>query len=529
MKKPFCLFLTVAALCLSVIAYSQSPNPLYQHLSPSANHIYSVRLGQIIAKGELTGLLGSIPIKDPNAQKFINIIKDPASAGVDLNQEILITQTTASGNGADTLSITQILVRLTDSAKFRQAFLAKEHVHHATGKGATMTHAKDALAWNDQLLVATEISTEKPNPGTAPAHRPAPGVHRPLGELALEKSLASLGGYPGSTLLADQRFLTAFESDEDLHAWTPRADFMSIFRKTFKKMMAKGGTFKGPTPDYSNMEQMPHPPILTTFNFENGRIVFRLTTYNSPEDAALYRRALDHPFNQDLLARIPGGPLLGFTALHFNPTAIPEIMEKRHSLHMVDSMLAKQGLSVSDITGVFGGDIVVAALADTSAMTDTTKKKVDVYFVATLGDPTKLIQLGAKLAAANANNTDTAKAAKMKKLTDNYVMRDNILVVSNSKEMARKYFDNTARRSVDFPEDKSAQYLKVDLKALSAFVTATMPNNPKAMIGARVLEKLDKVEMTSGLTESGNTFLTFQIVTGDPSTNSLKTLVNLMH
>src|ERR1700729_3680214 len=157
MKKPVCLFLTVAALCLSVIAYSQSPNPLYQHLSPSANHIYSIRLGQIIAKGELTGLLGSIPIKDPNAQKFINIIKDPASAGVDLNQEILITQTTASGNGADTLSITQILVRLTDSAKFRQAFLAKEHVHHATGKGATMTHAKDALAWNDQLLVATEI------------------------------------------------------------------------------------------------------------------------------------------------------------------------------------------------------------------------------------------------------------------------------------------------------------------------------------------------------------------------------------
>ena len=97
MKKPFCLFLTVAAVCLSVIAYGQSPNPLYQHLSPSANHIYSVRLGQIIAKGELTGLLGSIPIKDPNAQKFINIIKDPASAGVDLNQEILITQTTASG------------------------------------------------------------------------------------------------------------------------------------------------------------------------------------------------------------------------------------------------------------------------------------------------------------------------------------------------------------------------------------------------------------------------------------------------
>src|SRR5579863_9378824 len=339
MKKPVYLFLTATALILSTIAYSQSPNPLYQHLPPSANHIYSIRLGQIIAKGELAGLLGSIPIKDSNTAKIFNIVKDPASGGVDLNQEILIAQTTASGTGGDTLSFTQILVPLTDSAKFRLAFMAKEHVQRAPGKGATMSHGKEALAWNDRLLVATTISTESPNAGTAPAHKPTPAVRGPLSKLALEKSLATLAGYPANPLLTDQRFLTGFATDEDMHAWTLKMGFKSFMSKFYKKMMAKDSAMRSrPMPDFGNLDQAPHPTVLMTFNFANGRIVFRMTTYNTPEDAAMLQRVFDKPLNKDLLARVPGGPLLGFSAAHFNPAAIPDYLDRRHSLHLLDSI-----------------------------------------------------------------------------------------------------------------------------------------------------------------------------------------------
>jgi hypothetical protein len=526
MKKLTCLSLTATALLLSTIANSQSPDPLYQHLPPSANHIYSIRLGQIIAKGELAGLLGSIPIKDPNAAKILDVVKDPASGGVDLNHEILITQEAASGIGADTLSFTQILVPLTDSAKFRRAFMANEHVHRVPGKGATMSHAKEGLAWNDRLLVATMVSTESPNPGTAPAHKPAPGVRRPLGELALEKSLATLAGYPTNPLLTDQRFLTGFATDEDMHSWTLKMDFMSTFSKLFKKMAAKAGTINGkPFPDYSNMDQTPHPPVLTTFNFANGRIVFRMTTYNAPEDAALIQRVFDQPIDKDLLARVPGEPLLGFSAVHFNPAAIPDFLDKHHTLHLLDSILGKQGLSVNDLSAVFGGDILFAAAGDTTAITDTTKKKVNMYFVATLGDPAKLMQISAKLMASS---TDTAKASKMKKLADKMMIRDNLLVISSSHEMAQKYFTNTTRRPTDLLDGKRMQYAMIDLKAVSAFAAVALSNNPKAMIAARILEKLDKIEISSSLTD-GNTVVTFQIITGDPSTNSLKTLVSLLH
>jgi Domain of unknown function (DUF4836) len=508
------LLLSTVALALSTTAYSQSPNPLYQHLPPSASHIYSVRLGQIIAKGELAGLLGSIPMKDPKSEDFIKILQDPASAGVDLNHEILIAQTTATGKGADTLSFTQILVPLTDSAKFRSVFVAKlnQRVHRVPGKGATTYKAKEGMAWNDQLLVITEASS-------------------PVGEKAVEKSLAALAGFSGTPWLTDQRFLTGFATDEDMHAWSQKMDFMQLMSKLIKKMAAKNPAMQNaPFPDYSNMGQMPHPPVLSTFNFDNGRIVFRMTTFNKPEDVAMYKREFDRPINKDLLARVPGGGvLLGFAAMHFNAAALPDVLDKYHTRHMLDSVLGKSGLSVNDVSSIFGGDFLVAALADTTATTDTVKKKVNVYFVMTLGDPAKLMQLTATLAGASNGSADTAKVAMLKKLADKLVIRDNTLVISGSREMAQKYFDNQSRRATDLIDDKSVQELVVDLKAVSAFIGTSMTNDPKAMIIARVLEKLDKIELKSSLGDGDNMVVTFQIITGDSSTNSLKTLVGLLH
>ncbi|HEV3411376.1 MAG TPA: hypothetical protein VG101_02815 [Puia sp.] len=562
MKKPISLsfvpasplrsaatILSAILLLLSPMANAQSPNPLYHHLPPSANHIYSVRLGQIIAKGELGGIIQGIPIpKDPHGTWFMNILTNPASSGVDLDHEILIAQTTASGDGADTLSYVQIFVPLTDSAKFRSSLkeIKNQHLHRVPGKGVTTYEKMEAMAWNDQLLVMTEASStvppsisdsataympgKTPNEKLAPKPKPGTTIHRPTGELAVEKSLSALAGFPNSPWLTDQRFLTGFATNEDVHIWSIRMDFMTMISKLAKKMVAKNPAMQGkPFPDYNNMGQIPHPPVLSTFSFENGRIVFRATTFNKPEDAAVLQRVYDRPINKDLLARVPGGLLLGWGAAHLNTAAFPELLDKYGTRHMLDSILGKKGLSVSDISGIFGGDFLIAALADTTATTDTTKKKVQVYFVATLGDPAKMMQVAAKVVASNGVSDDTAQMAKMKKLADKLVIRDNLLVISGSKELANKYFDNQARRPTGPIEtDKSFQRLVIDLKAVSTYAAASMASNPKAMVMARILQQLDKVELNS-MSDGNNTVMTFQIVTGDPSTNSLKTLVSLMH
>ncbi|HUB62035.1 MAG TPA: DUF4836 family protein [Puia sp.] len=507
--------LTATALFPPTAAYSQTPIPLYQHLPPSADHIYSIKLGQIIMKGQLTELLNNMPpSKDPHAAMAFDILKDPASAGIDLSHETLIARTTATGTGADTVSYTQVLIPLTDTAKLRTTLtgaMPDLHIHRIPGKGNTAFQKKMGMAWNDRLLVITSASASLP-------------------KLSVEKSLAALTGFSGTPWLTDQRFVTGFSTDEDIHAWSQKMDFMNMMSRFIKKMAAKNPALKGHSlPDYSKMSQIPHPPVLSTFDFEDGRIIFRMTTYNKPEDAAMLRKAYDRPIDKDLLARVPAGLLLGCAAIHINPAAFPDMLDKYHSRKMIDSMLGKHGLTINDITSVFGGDFLVAALGDTTAVTDTTKKKVGFYIVASLGDPSKLMQLAAKL-TANGAATDTAKAAKMKKLAENMVIRDNLLVISNSKEAALKYFEPHAPRSTNLLDaDNSIQAVAIDLKAVSAFITATQSNNPKSLVFARILEKLDKLEVNTSLPGDNNTVATIQIVTGDPSTNSLKTLVGLMH
>ncbi len=536
MKKARCLSFVAFSLLITLIttfAYAQSPNPLYQHLPPSANHVYSIKIGQILAKGDLVSMLNSMPpTKDPKAALAINIVKDPSTAGIDLRQDVLIAQTTAGGTGADTVSFIEVLVQLTDSAKFRttlNAAVKDLHFHRVPGKAITTMRDKAGLAWNDKLLVITMASTESRTANAGP-------THLPLSELAVEKSLAALAGFPGAPWLTNQRFLSGFATDADMHAWSTRMDMMSTISKFITKMAAKNPAMKGkPMPDYSNLKKMPHPPVLSTFNFENGRIVLKTTMYNAPEDAAAYQREFDRPFNKDLLARIPNnGLLLGFAAMHINTAALPEIMEKYGTRQMVDSMLGKKGLALNDITAAFGGDFLVAVLADTTAATDTAKKKVNFYFVATLGDPTKIMQLASKLTAGNGattmDSTAMAAMAKMKKLAEKIVVQDNILVISSTREMAQQYFANHDRRSTDLlGENNSMQRITVDLKAVSRFIGQSQSSDPKAMIAARLLEKLDKIDFSNGMPDGNNMTMTFQIITAEPSTNSLATLMSILH
>jgi hypothetical protein len=118
----------------------------------------------------------------------------------------------------------------------------------------------------------------------------------------------------------------------------------------------------------------------------------------------------------------------------------------------------------------------------------------------------------------------------MKKLADKLVIRDNMLVVSSTREMAQQYFSNHDRRSTALAgDDNSPVRIAVDLKAVGSFIGQSMASNPKAMIFTRILEKLDKIDFSSTMPDGNNLTMTFQIITAEPSTNSLSTLMSILH
>jgi hypothetical protein len=533
MKKSPGLSLLAIGLLLSVVSYAQSGNPLYRHLPPNADHVTEINYSQISGKGNLGAILNAIPsVGDPSADFLLSILRDPAAAGIDLSHNVVIAQTTAGGKGADTLNFSYIICQLSDSAKFRTG-LAKSihylHFHRIPGKGTTTSAAvaKMGLAWNDQVVVATIGS---PDPLKTGGKSGSVESHRPIAELAATKSQTALAGFTVSPWLTDQRFLTGFATTEDFHFWSTGTNVGSLFSKLAAKFGKKNGLTSPMARPPAYAANMPKTPILSTGNFGNGKIEFHMTTFSSPENAAAMKEFLDRPFNKDLLARVPDGLLLGCIAIHFNTAAVESLLDKYHTRHMIDSLLAKKGLTIGDITAPLGGDILLTAIATDSIGGDSAKKNVKVYFVASIADQARLLALAAKI-GANANASgDTTKHHMIGDLGKKMVLKDNILVISNSIDDAGKYFSNQNRRSTDLLGDnKAMMQLVIDLKAVSSLMGSSMSSNPKMMIAARLLSRLDKVIVTNGILEGDNMTTDLQITTGDPNTNSLATLLGILH
>ena len=534
MKKTLGLSLLTIGLFLSVTSRAQSPNPLYRYLPPNADHVTEINYNQITGKGNLGAILNAIPsVGDPSADLLLGVLRDPGAAGIDLGNNVVIAQTSASGKGADTLNFSYIVCKLSDSAKFR-AMLAKAihnlHFHRVPGKGTTTSapSAKMGLAWNDQVVVATIGS---PDPLKNGGKFASIDTHRPIAELAATKSQTALAGYTGTPWLTDQRFLAGFATNEDVHFWSNRMDITKLFSKLAAKFGKKNGGMPHMLPPQDFAANQPKVPVLSSFNFGNGKIEFHSTTFYTPENIAVMKGFQDRPFNKDLLARLPDGLLIGWIAIHFNTAAIEAIMDKYHTRHLVDSMFAKTGMTLEDFTAPFGGDILVAAIATDSTITaDSAKKKIKFYAVASIADQARLMALAAKLGAKANAAEDTAKHHPFRDLAKKMVIRDNILVISNSADDAGKYFSNQARRSTDLLGANNAMMrVVIDLKAVSSLVGSSMTSDPKMMIVARILDRLDKIIITNGVIEGDTMTLDFQITTGDPNTNSLETLLGIMH
>jgi hypothetical protein len=534
MKKPLGLCIATICLLMTTMAYGQSAsNPLFSHLPAAADHIYEINLSALTAKANLGSILNSLPpSKNAHTAMMFDLLKNPTAAGVDLSNNILVAQTTASGS--DTLNFINILFQLSDSAKFRASLnhsISGLRFHRLPGKGTTAGKDKMGLAWNDRLVVITLASradTTKNSP------HPASTIHHSVSELAIEKSLAALAGFIGSPYTTDQRFLTGFASDADFHIWTNGTqNWTKIFSKLSSKLPKTPGMNGMQMPNGYFPSNKKQTPVLSTLNFADGRMVFQTTSFLQSDEVTLLNKVMDRPFNKDLLARLPSGPLLGWAGFHINLSAIGDILEQYHTRSKVDSMLATKGLTLDDFTSVLGGDFLVAALApDSVSATDTAKKKINFYFVTTLGDPTRLLKLATRLSVfkdSTMTMQDTTKSKFFKDLGSKFIVQDNLLVISGSRELARKYFTHSDRRATDQAGDEGNRPSAViDLKAVSAFLGTSASGSPKAMIAARLLEKLDRLTM-SGKLEGNNRLMTVQLITAEPSANSLNTLLSILH
>lgn len=524
MKTRLCFLLALGFINLHSFAQD---NPLFRHVPPDATNVFQINVPVLASKLPWEELM-KMPMKPngANQQKMMDMIKNPFATGVNITKDFFIAETDHADKGNDT--IITVLFHLTDSAKF-VAFLSKQEQGirffnlpngRAAGKG------KFGVAWDNELAVVTMIKPGGESKSAAPGgNRPAPNHAM----AAARKSLAALKGFDASFYNTDATFKTGFSDNGDVHIWMPQGAGMGMLTKAMKNKAPMGGN-----QDFSKAMGMHHPNAhtLATVRFETGKATMKCLTIYPPDSIAFYSKLIGKPLNTDLVARLPKGKLLGMLSIHFNISGLIDILDKGHNRAKVDSMLASKGLTVDDITRAFQGDILLAGLIPD----DSNAKGPSVYLVTTIGDMASFNKVAVKTKLIKdpaAPADDSTNIGMLDKMKIAYTSKDNILVLSTTKPNADAYFSNTDKRSTDFipalVKDNPFSLL-LDLKTVGNFVLSmSKSKDADKEKGVRdALDMLDTFIIAGGSIEDGKVASTFELKLGNPSDNSLKSLIKLI-
>ncbi|MBN8856606.1 MAG: hypothetical protein BGO55_23850 [Sphingobacteriales bacterium 50-39] len=520
MQRALSLCCLLAALLSTAVLNAQTTNPFFRHIPPDAEQVYHINLAALGSKVSWDDISGLIPPpKSAGDQEMMKYVKDPSLSGIDFHQGFIIASSHL-GKNADSPTCITILAQLSDSGKLLSLVRGKEkglRTFKLPGKGSAAGKDKMAFAWNDKMVVVTVISNSSKH---AQNFKGSTGSSSPYYTLtAAKKSMAALEGFTNSIYTTDATFINGFSDDADFHAWTKPGSLLSQLMEMSKKKNPFGDKMNIPKPQ-SNMHS------LTAFRFDVGKITVHTTTIVPPDSARIYSIFNSRPLNPDLITHLPGREMLGMFNMHIAPSELTYLLEHYHTKHMVDSLLARNGLTFEDFTKALKGDFLIAAMAP-SQMPDTGKVKPSVFFVTTIGDMGAFMKVIGKLGL----NKDST-GGMLEKMKAGFTLRDNTLVIG-PKGQTDAFFSTNNPANLKLVDDRirnNAFSIVIDIKAISDLIKASNPNpTQKTQQMLHFVSALDRVTYAAGNYQNGQTEYNFEIKMADASENSLRSLLKLIH
>jgi hypothetical protein len=529
-KYPFAItILAFIALstCVVLNAGAQT-NPLFSHIPPDANSVYHVNLPVLTAKLSWEEMTKSLPIMKNNGSggDMTDMIKDPAAAGVDIHADVVIAN--SNRDGFDSASYLTVVLHLLDSSLFRQ-FLGKQYkgirIIRYPNKTFSALRSKIGIAWDKSMAVI--VISHAPVKDFMPSENHSPDYPR----IGMKRALAALKGFNANYYTTDPAFLAAFSTDADMQMANEKAGYPKSMQKMIPfKMMG------GLNPDSLAMFGRSFSEV----RFGVGKISMTGRMILKPKLADLLAKFAPTPLKTDLLARLPKRDLLGVADFRLNLSMIRQMMQMLGLQKKIDSMMNAKEAWLADLTRAFAGDILIAALVpehpDTSG-----KPKPDLFFIAGVSDTAAMLRLGARVKkvseesmTADSSDKKAAKAAKFARLMRHFSMKEGMLVISNSDEMADAYFANTEKRNTDFLTDaftENPMGIYINIRALARYMLNPGGGEPTEK-NKKLLDKiqpLDKLIITAGAIHEGEMRTSFELLMDNHGENSLKTLMDMIH
>lgn len=263
--------------------------------------------------------------------------------------------------------VANFMTVLKDQSKF-EAFLKKEdaskdkEVIKATNYSYIVMDNSSMISWNKEVVIATMFNKDtKPEYDSTGAYKP---TDRNLYKIEMQKEV--------------ERFFTQKESESMAS--------VGYFKDMFKEK-ADGYMFTTSAGSLAAMSAMPFnlPKLeelmkdnygVATFNFEDGKVVLKGSSYTNPLLSSILKKYAGPTVNIGALEKFPSQNVNGVMLAAFNPELFDGVLKELEVGGMVDGFLSKEGITRADIFKALKGEINVA-VGDFSI--STAPKTVQMY------------------------------------------------------------------------------------------------------------------------------------------------------
>ncbi len=537
------LILIVLALITSQLSFAQD-NLLYKYIQPGSRMVMRFNLVKIASKvpGETfhnSSLYQDI-MKNDNGE-IKNFLSDPSGTGIDFSTDFMLTVVTGD-DGENTSPM--LIARLGDAAKFT-ALMEKMNKGDnsriqvfGTNRLMLPKSFGPAIAWNDEVMIVTGISSSK-------------------------KELNAVFADTTDTRDMDVRMNEVTErlnkelKEKCFVALTPNTNNALVNNPVFSKLMNESGDIRiwnsGAKPA-TNKEIKQLPPFVTRFlstlqaaqgneitsivNFENGKISGAFRNYISPEMGTIYQKYPQEPLPTQLVSRLPQGKILMLMMSSFSKEMSNELSKQNGMAGFIDSL--KQYLKID--LGLFQKGFQNKAMMAIMEMPATAVKheekknpldQLGFYVVIPVADKAAVAQLKALADQKMDSLAATEKGEKIMSLFRPAIMyNDSLCVIAHSAAMAEAYLNQSGNGTLPAwlpANQKGNMWMSFGFRDIMTLVVNMAGKNGKSKEKQTMefLEMFDQLVMSGGEYADGSMNSRMEFRFSNPDKNVLEQLFDM--
>lgn len=314
-----------------------SSNDPIQLIPSNVEMVFAISPQQLLDKGGFDDLqkrdFYKEMIEDINADDpmVAAILKDPAEAGIDLNEHIYISADYDDSMTEDSISA-MLYMSIADPDKFEAALNAIELKIQPASQDLNFVHAKrgPVLGWNDQFAIIGLADFEEVTP-----------------EMVQEMLLVS------EETLADQKNIKKWlANDFDLSHWLRGTAVSGALKAGMLGDLVVG------------REQLENSFIHSFLTFENGEIMAKSDFYLDRQIKADLDLLFKNKVKTDFAAIFPSENLMAMMTAGLSIKGANQLLIEKYSKGLADEGLDQFGLTVEELSNAIDGDVAIGAYDD---------------------------------------------------------------------------------------------------------------------------------------------------------------------